>query len=72
MRRLMWTRYVYKRRALYAKLLANSRIQGKQGEDHLLDLIRSQSKSSKKTDNATKTPPGKAPASTPAKPDAKK
>ncbi|RMZ70525.1 50S ribosomal L36 [Pyrenophora seminiperda CCB06] len=45
---------------------------GKQGEDHLLDLISRQAKSSGKTTDATKTSPAKASASTPAKPAAKK
>ncbi|KNG52679.1 50s ribosomal protein [Stemphylium lycopersici] len=43
-----------------------------QQEDHLLDLISRQGKPSGPPTDATKAPPAKAPASTPAKPAAKK
>ncbi|EOA89627.1 hypothetical protein ACJQWK_02738 [Exserohilum turcicum] len=45
---------------------------GKQTEDHLLDLISSHGKPPGSPTDATKAPPAKAPASTPAKPAAKK
>ncbi|EDU45858.1 mitochondrial 54S ribosomal protein YmL36 [Pyrenophora tritici-repentis] len=46
----------------------------KKGEDHLMDLISSQARSTGKTADGSKTPPAKAPAPvpTPAKPAAKK
>ncbi|KAL1800128.1 mitochondrial 54S ribosomal protein bL31m [Alternaria dauci] len=45
---------------------------GNQTEGHLLDLISSQGKPQGKPTDATKSPPAKAPESTPAKPAAKK
>ncbi|CAN9305476.1 unnamed protein product [Alternaria alternata] len=45
---------------------------GKQTEDHFLDLISSQGKPPGKPTDASKSPPAKAPASTPEKPAAKK
>lgn len=58
------------RRKVYP--FSNIFIQGKQTEDHLLDLISSHGKPPGSPTDATKAPPAKAPASTPAKPAAKK
>jgi hypothetical protein len=49
-------------------MFADFMVQGKESQDHLLDLISSQGTPAAKPTEATKAPPAKAPASTPAKP----